>query len=70
MSLLQAAEASKLMMCGHCFERQYCSKACQARDWPGHNFECNEIAMEKREAHAHMNMCPDGLRKELGFDSS
>jgi hypothetical protein len=34
---------SSMMLCGRCKLTQYCSKECQAADWPIHKCECRNI---------------------------
>jgi hypothetical protein len=39
----QAKVRSSMMLCGRCKLKQYCSKDCQAADWPNHKGLCRSI---------------------------
>jgi hypothetical protein len=33
-------ETKKFLLCSACRQAYYCSRACQARDWPAHKTQC------------------------------
>mmetsp|Transcript_24202 Transcript_24202/g.78243 ORF Transcript_24202/g.78243 Transcript_24202/m.78243 type:complete len:231 (-) Transcript_24202:96-788(-) len=47
---VQVAKAGKLLACGRCREVEYCSLACQKKDWPQHKRVCRKVdkAREKK----------------------
>ena len=44
------AKTAKLLACGRCREVEYCSPACQKKDWPQHKRVCRKVdkAREKK----------------------
>ena len=46
----------ELMLCTRCHSTQYCSRECQAADWPLHKGRCNEVAsVGKQLDDAHLS---------------